>query len=233
MTKKELRYLPAKELRIQPNPDGSKTLSGYAIVFNSRSNNLGNFVEVVNPSAVVDTLRDNKDVLLLRDHDPKILLGRTSSGTLKINTDNTGVFFRCVLPDTSQANDVATLVERRDLQGCSFSFNCLDDAWAKDASGQLIRTLKKINISELSIVSIPAYPDTAVSIRSCPPEFRSMLDSTLDDDEDECECDCDACEAGDHCFGDDCDFDDEDRSIVVTKSERHRMHMRLTLALHK
>jgi uncharacterized protein len=204
--KTELRYLPARELRITKETDGERTLSGYAIVFNSKSKPIGNFVEIVSPDAVKDTLKGAGDIRLLRDHDPAILLGRTSSGTLKISQDSTGVSFRCILPKTFQASDVAELVGRGDLQGCSFRFACQSDAWSKDGSGQLIRTLTKIDVDELSVVSLPCYPATSVSTRSCPPEFRSLLGSDLDD-EDACDCDCPECLAGDcaDCSNPDCD----------------------------
>src|SRR5215469_3192801 len=91
--KKELRYLPARELRVQTSPDGTRTLSGYAIVYNSLSNDLGGFTEIVAPGAVTESLANNPDVLCLRDHDSSILLGRTKSKTLTLTEDSVGLRF--------------------------------------------------------------------------------------------------------------------------------------------
>jgi hypothetical protein len=92
-----------------------------------------------------------------------------------------------------------------------------------------VRTLLKINLFEISPCSFAAYPAANVSLRSCPRELRSQLRSNFDD-EDECVCDCAECADG-NC--DDCEFDHEDRSNLVSQSEIRRMHMRLTLARHK
>ena len=201
--------MPSNELRVQPNADGSKTLIGYGIVYNSPSCDLGGFTEIVSPGAVTESLRQSPNLLFLRDHDNSILLGRAPK-TLTLTDDAVGLRFACNLPNTSQAADVAVLVERGDLPGCSFSFRALEDSWEKKPTGQLVRTLKKITVSELSVVSVPAYPATDVSLRTCPPEFRSLLRSMSDEDEDECDCDCPECMAGDcaDCSNPDCDSDD-------------------------
>ena len=59
MTNNEVRHLPALELRIsKPAADGKRTLTGTAIAFNVRSQDLGGFQEVVSPGAVTDTHRE-------------------------------------------------------------------------------------------------------------------------------------------------------------------------------
>jgi HK97 family phage prohead protease len=227
----ELRYQPKHELRVSPESNGTRTLRGYAVVFNSKSVDLGGFKETVNQRALDNTLKNNPDVRCLNNHDPKAVLGRTTSGTLKLDLDPVGLRFAVSLDTrSSQANDLAIAVERGDISGCSFGFRCLKDSWQNEAN-ELTRTLHDIELGEISITGSPAYEATQVSIRSVPQEFRSLLTrSSVDDDEDDCECDCDACEAGD-C--DDCtnpDFDhDEERSRLVSVSEVRRMHMRLEL----
>ena len=203
--KSELRYQSGREIRVQTSPDGSRILTGYGIVYNSPSCDLGGFTEIVAPGAVTESLRQNPNLLFLRDHDNSILLGRAPK-TLKLEDDAIGLRFACELPKTSQAADVAVLVERGDLPGCSFSFRCIEDSWEKKPTGQLVRTLKKISVSELSVVSVPAYTATDVSLRSCPAEFRSLLRSFSDEDM-TCPCDCPECESGNcaDCSNPDCE----------------------------
>lgn len=206
---------------MQTSPDGSRTISGYAIVYNSPSQDLGGFIELVAPGAVTDSLRNSPDVLCLRDHDVSILLGRTISKTLTLTDDTTGLRFSCRLPDTSQASDLAASIDRGDLSGVSFGFVTEEDKWAAGKDGNVVRTLRKITLFEISPCSFPAY--SASSVRSCPPELRSQLRSRKNDDEDEddCDCDCDACLAGDHDNCEfDCDPDVEDRSGRLNWSER-------------
>jgi HK97 family phage prohead protease len=184
--KQEVRTLPALELRIAPAvADGTRTLTGMAIVYGQRSQNLGGFVEVVSPAALTDTLSTGKNVLLLNNHNSSQPLASTASGTLSLKTDSRGVSFTAKL-DTrlSYANDLALSIEAGVTSGMSFGFRTLDDSYAND-SGVLVRTLNQIELFELSATVNPAYLQTVVDVRSCPKESRSLMDS---DDEDECTC---------------------------------------------
>ena len=206
--KREIRTLPAKELRIAPvAADGTRTLSGTAIVFNVRSQDLGGFTEVVAPAAVTGTLRGSPDILLLNNHDTSQVLARTASGTLKLTTDSIGVNFTCPLDmRQSYSADLAIAVERGDVRGNSFGFRTNKDSW-KNENGVLLRTLEEIQIFELSVCSQPAYTQTGVSVRSCPTELRSLLKRSLDDEDDKCNCQCPECLDGDcaDCSDPDCD----------------------------
>lgn len=137
-------------------------VEGYALKFNKESRNLGGFVETISPEALEGV--DLTDVRCFMDHDSSKLLGRTSSGTLQLNVDDIGLYFRCVLPDTSNGRDAMELVKRGDLNQCSFGFTVDKDKWIK---GQNImkRSINKIgSLLEISLVSIPAYDDTDVRV---------------------------------------------------------------------
>jgi HK97 family phage prohead protease len=233
MHKREVRYLPARELRIATAADGTKTLSGYAIVFGVRSVNLGGFVEVVDRKAVSTSL-GTQDILCLNNHDSSQPLYRTSSGTLKLSTDATGVAFSCSLDTrSSYANDLAISVERGDTRGCSFGFQTNKDTWTNE-QGTLLRTLNEIEVFEISVCSSPAYPQTAVSVRRIPKELRSLLKRSMDDeDDDECECDCPECEDGDcaDCSDPDCDDPNCDHGENSARSiDLWRLNTQLAIA---
>ncbi len=232
--KKELRYLPARELRISTAADGTKKLTGYAIVFGVRSVNLGGFVEVVDPKAVSTSLR-TQDILCLNNHDSSQPLAR-SPGTLTLTTDAIGVAFTCSL-DTriSYANDLVISVERGDVRGMSFGFQTNKDTWTND-SGTLLRTLEDIEIFEISTVSSPAYKQTDVSVRNIPRELRSLLKRSSDDEYDECECICPECEEGDcdDCSNPDCEDPNCDHSERSARSiEMWRLNTQLAIALRR
>jgi uncharacterized protein len=233
--KTELRYIPAHELRISPPAtDGTRTLSGYAIMFNTRSVDLGGFVEVVEARAVTDTLKGSPDILCLDSHDTSKVLGRTSAGTLKLTTDATGVRFACSLDTrSSHANDLAISIERGDISGCSFGFRTNKDAWTNE-NGTLLRTLQSIDLFEVSVTAAPAYKSTSLDLRSCPNELRSMLTRSLDDeDEDDCDCDCPECLAGDcaDCSDPDCDDPNCEHGEDSARSlDLWNLEMRIALA---
>ena len=241
--KREVRYQPAKELRVQTSPDGSRSISGYAIRFNEPSSDLGGFTEIVAPGAVTESLKNNPDVLCLRDHDTSILLGRTKAGTLTLTEDAMGLRFVCKLPSTSQASDLAESIERGDLDGVSFGFVTVKDAWTSDGAGNVIRTLLTVRLLEVSPCSFPAYPTTSVSVRSCPAGLRGKLSIHKRSSRDGCECDCESCVDDDceNCTDEYCDDtlcaengcpnqDEENRSV---KTQDLKRHMRLQIALRK
>ena len=225
---------------MQVGADGSHTISGVAVAYNSPSVDLGGFTEVVAPGAFTDSLKQDGDVLCLRDHDQTILLGRTKSGTLQLSDNATGLRFSCQLPNTSQAADLAESISRGDLDGVSFGFRVVTDQWTDAGAGKITRTLLKVDLFEISPCSFPAYPASQVSVRSCPAHLRQSLRSEaryIDDSE--CECPCPECEDGDceDCSHDPCDCDGctcpqhEERSRkLLTRSEINKLHMRLAIA---
>lgn len=173
----EVRHL-AKEMRAGTNAKGERTVSGYAVVFDSPSCDLGGFTERVSPLALTRTLRDQPDVYALYAHGAPMVLGRTKAGTLNLKVDSTGLGFECSLPDTTVGRDLTTLLERGDVDGCSFGFVCVADEWNSDSEGRIVRTLLDIDLHEISITPMEAYGDTSVSLRTAPMEIRSRLDAS-------------------------------------------------------
>src|SRR6266700_2864691 len=103
--------------------DGKPTrLEGYAAVFNKFSENLGGFKEKIAPGAFSRAITEKQDVRALFNHDPNFVLGRTASGTLDLSEDDKGLMFSCEMPDTTVARDLMALVERGDVNQCSFGF---------------------------------------------------------------------------------------------------------------
>jgi HK97 family phage prohead protease len=146
---------------------GRDRLAGYAAVFDSPSHDLGGFVEVIRPGAFARSLRSAEHVRALYDHDSKQLLGRVGAGTLRLNEDAKGLAFEVDLPGTTYARDLAALVERGDVAGCSFAFSVGNEGqrWQRQDDG-LLRELVDVNLGEITITANPAYPDTTVARRS-------------------------------------------------------------------
>ena len=202
MAKRETFSLPTRELRVKTDADGTRSVGG-TLPYNSASSGLP-WVETIAPGAFATALESGADVLCLRDHNPSLLLGRTLAGTLDLSDSAEGLQFRCRLPNTSTANDLAESIARRDITGVSFGFVCTDDKWADDRNGNVTRVLRAVELFEVSITSFAAYPDSSVSLRSVPQAFRSLLKRS---NADGCDCDCDACIDGDcgECENEECD----------------------------
>lgn len=143
-------------------------LVGYAAVFNSRSHDLGGFHEVIAPGAFDRTLKEQPDVLALVEHDANRVLARTTNGTLRLTPDARGLRVEIDPADTSYARDVLALVKRGDVAGMSFSFRAFPggDSIDLNASPLPLRTLRSVQLREVSVVLSPAYPATEVSART-------------------------------------------------------------------
>ena len=142
-----------------------RTLTGYAAVF-GQDTRIGGFTERIAPGAFKASLSSGRDILALLDHRAEALLGRTSSGTLKLTEDSKGLRFDLSLPDTQHGRDLVALAERRDLGGMSFGFVATDEAWDGNT-----RELRQVDLHEISVVqSWPAYSQTEISLRNRPVE---------------------------------------------------------------
>lgn len=141
-------------------------LAGYAAVFNSRSHDLGGFVEVIAPGAFQRTLKEFPDILALVEHDKNKVLARTTNSTLNILPDQHGLRVEIEPAETSYARDIMALVKRGDVAGMSFRFRPFPGGSSINMEGDVpLRTLTSVELKEVSIVVDPAYPDTAVALR--------------------------------------------------------------------
>jgi hypothetical protein len=180
----EKRY--AAELRVgTANEAGGMSLVGYAARFNSPSKDLGGFKEIIAPGAFTRALAANSDVRCLFNHDANKVLGRTLSGTLKLTQDDNGLMFHCTLdPNNTEHRNLHSSVARGDINECSFAFTANGengDHWEdkQDADGKyfISRTLKDVNLFDVSAVTNPAYSNTSVQARDAEitPEIRSIM----------------------------------------------------------
>ena len=158
---RETRLCP---LELRSDPD-SPTLRGYAATFNNLSENLGGFREKIEPGAFDNVLSD--DVRALINHDSNLILGRTKADTLFLSVDDTGLRYEINPPQTRYAADLLLSVKRGDVSQSSFAFSIDRDSWDEDDDGRIIRTIHAVKrLYDVSPVTFPAYPDTAVAVRS-------------------------------------------------------------------
>lgn len=141
-------------------------IEGYAAKFNSRSQYMG-FYEQIDNRAFDDTLAENNNIPALYAHDYDKVLGSTSNRTLNITKDDVGIKFSVKInPNVSYAKDVYELVRSGECGGCSFRFTCKEDSWGKTEEGRDLRTLKKVDLKEVTLTPFPAYKDTECKCRS-------------------------------------------------------------------
>lgn len=163
------RRIVAEPIDVEERDGSMPTIRGMAATFHSESRDLGGFREVIHPEAFDAVLnRDSgrADVVALWNHDNNQLLGRTSSGTLRLHTDERGLHYEIDPPATTLARDLMTMVRRGDVFGSSFAFTVEDETW-NDEGEVPIRTVRKVGgLFDVSLVTNPAYLDTDVAVRS-------------------------------------------------------------------
>ena len=142
---------------------GQPVIAGHAAVFNKLSADLGGFREQIAPGAFSRAIRDKHDVRALFNHNPDRVLGRSSSRTLRMNEDAVGLAVE-INPPKSEAALLESM-RRGDISQMSFGFSVRDDAWESTPSGD-IRTVRDVDLFDVSVVTYPAYPQTDAAVRS-------------------------------------------------------------------
>lgn len=144
-----------------------KKISGYAAVFNQVSEDLGGFREVIMPGAFDRALREGHDVRALVNHNPDLILGRTTAETLDLAIDDHGLRVEIFPPGTQIARDLLESIGRGDVSGMSFSFRVIPggDDWRTEGD-QVIREVRDVELFDVSPVAFPAYPQTQVDARA-------------------------------------------------------------------
>ena len=156
-------------IELRANESDPNRLVGYAAVFGQRSQLLyKRFYEVIQPGAFASALGNNNDIRALWNHNPDFPLARTKNGTLRLQEDAHGLRVEIVPPDTSWGRDAMASIKRGDVDQMSFAFDVGENGqlWEQLPDGLLLRTLKDLDLSEVSPVTFPAYTGTAISARA-------------------------------------------------------------------
>lgn len=168
---KETRSM-AENVEFRSDSDsGERFIEGYALKFDTWSEDLGGFKETIKRSALENT--DFSDVRALFNHNADHVLARSSAGSLVLDVDDIGLRFKAKIPNTTYGNDLAENLRNGNVNQCSFGF-CLNDGGEEfsydEKEGIFKRSLRSIKeIVDVSVVTYPAYKDTDVA-----PALRSL-----------------------------------------------------------
>lgn len=133
---------------------------------------IGKFVERILPSVFKRALAKSHDVKVLLNHDYDRELATTADGTAKLYEDNVGL--RAVVTITDA--EVVEKARQGKLVGWSFGFEALDDERRTNDEGVVERTIKELDLHEVSIIDdtmLPAYVGTSI-------EARTVNDKTIE-----------------------------------------------------
>lgn len=149
----------------------TRTVEGYAIVFNSQSEDLG-FYETISPSAVTEDTINTSDVFCLFNHNPDKVLARCryGEGSLSLSIDEKGLKYSFQAPNTELGNELIEHIRRGEIDGSSFAFIVSSEEGSEvweNINGTTHRTINKIEcLVDVSPVWQPAYSATSVNARA-------------------------------------------------------------------
>jgi HK97 family phage prohead protease len=175
------------EVRATEGEGKKMILRGYPILFNTPTlirGWFGEWEETIAPHALDNT--DLRDVYLMVGHNPDNVLGRANIN-MRLEKDDTGLFFECELPNTQYARDWYNLVESGIVDGMSFGFSCDGDTWTEETENERAkRTINNITkLWEITITPFPAYGEASVVAKSNRAEEQGEKTEQDGDTEDE------------------------------------------------
>lgn len=173
-------------VKVESRNGGKSAMTGYGAVFYNSADPgteyalWDDMVERIMPGAFDRALREKQDVRCLFNHDTDNLLGRSSSGTLRMSVDAKGLFYDCDLPETQGGKDVGVMLARGDLNGSSFSFRAMKKTFKEEVRNgrpYYIREVEDVDVYDVGPVTFPAYDASTAGIRS---ESRESIQAERD-----------------------------------------------------
>lgn len=161
-----MKFEPVKvEARAEGEP--AKIMGRAAVYYDGRAETqyelAPNVVERILPGAF-DAAVARDDVRVLFNHDPNMILGRTTAGTARLSVDGSGLNYEVDPGDTTVSRDVQTYLKRGEVSGSSFRFVVTDERWVKE-NGVRVRQIQGVRLMDVGPVTFPAYTATTSSAR--------------------------------------------------------------------
>lgn len=160
------RQLRSTPQQFRTRDDGDDLIiEGYFAVFDSPYVLWDGATEIVKPGAFAGCL--SGDIRALIDHDTRLVLGRTKASTLTLREDARGLYGTIKINrDDADAMSLYARVQRGDVDQCSFGFDIEEETFVDLGGGQCRWEINKVNpLYEVSVVTYPAYEETAVKAR--------------------------------------------------------------------
>lgn len=153
------------EIRMDEGADPHiANFTGYAYTIDERygvKDWLGEYGERIGPGASSKTLKEQRSIPLLLNHDG-LPMANTQSKTSQLADDGHGLRNLALFDRRSgTTNDVCIALQRGDIDKMSFSFRAVVDEWNEAYDDRLVRELQ---LFDTSIVTYPANPGTSAEL---------------------------------------------------------------------
>ena len=181
------------ELQIEVS---DRLVSGYAVIFDTWSNDLGFYEKILKGAITEDTIK-RSDVICKLNHDDQKVLARSKygEGSLILEVDDKGLKYTFEAPRTQYGDELLEYLRRGDITGSSFAFTIEEDEFSyqwpfdKDADPVLCREVIKVDkLFDVSPVFTPAYEATSVAnkrkleeVELKSNEINQIMDATIEE----------------------------------------------------
>lgn len=162
-----VKSLCARVRALGESESAGAVIEGVAVEYGQRSEDLGGFVEIIEPGAFGDL--SGQDIIATAHHDVRQILGRTPD-TLELDDDSKRLAYSIQIPDTQAGRDTRHSLERGDIRGSSFTF-WVNGPFGGDGEvleeledGRILRRVKDATLVEVAPVVHPAYSQTSVEV---------------------------------------------------------------------
>lgn len=150
----------------------SRIVSGYAVKFESDSQNMG-FIEVIKKGAITEETIMNSDIFARLNHNEDTVLARSryGEGSLALELREDGLYYEFEAPNTAVGDELLEHLKRGEITTSSFAFSLPIDGtgerWYRSEDGVLRKDILKIDrLYDVSPVFEPAYLATTCSKRA-------------------------------------------------------------------
>ena len=181
------------ELQIEVS---DRLVSGYAVIFDTWSNDLGFYEKILKGAITEDTIK-RSDVICKLNHDDQKILARSKygEGSLILEVDDKGLKYTFEAPRTQYGDELLEYLRRGDITGSSVAFTIEEDEFSyqwpfdKDSDPVLCREVIKVDkLFDVSPVFTPAYEATSVQnkrkleeVELKSNEINQIMDATIEE----------------------------------------------------
>jgi len=179
---RELRAFTSADLNFRDTAAGGFTFDGIASVTGTAyqvRDQWGDYAETIAAGAFSKTLKEKADVRLLINHEGTPL-ARTKSGTLKLSAAPDLRAVAELDPANPKVQEIRSAMSRGDLDQMSIGFRVHKQDWNNDYTE---RTIREVELFDVSVVTYPASPTTTASLRSYDALMRTIKDIDMTPEE--------------------------------------------------
>ena len=144
------------------------------IPYNSDSHKLSKrgrnkpFIEQIAQGAFDSSIKENREIMLMAGHTDDPLAGIARIGeNLTITTDERGMSWEALVPDTAAGRDLVSLVDKGIITGASFEFDVNGaggEVWNKRDASTDERIITSARLHAINPVTWPAYADSGLTV---------------------------------------------------------------------